>query len=321
MLRQRGVASPSSSPERGGKSRNRHDAIKELSEGGALSAAAKLAGRLTRASGFVLFPYFFIQWISSSGSGSESGSGSSNASSGSSFAAHESLLLAPLFVSTLAANMAKAIVGGVGNMKELPARAHWLKKMYMSGMMAIAIPLTLRVFSFSDLVEREHESSGGAFSFSAEFVVMCGLVSAVKLTRAFLLPPTPTDRATLGPFRCFPENLLLGFAVYVSSLISACACVPIADELFWRVYVPEMGPMGSADASTWTRMLLSSVLYACAFDGTITDRFFEAVFAFFLHAVLHRYTVVGSMIAHGVANLALGVAVIALSRWDLWRAA
>ena len=84
----------------------KREALDELVEDGVVSVLAKLVGRVARASGVLLFPIYFTRWFASERAANT-------------FAEHESLLLAPLFLTTVAGNAAKAFVTDVRDIKKL----------------------------------------------------------------------------------------------------------------------------------------------------------------------------------------------------------
>ncbi len=134
------------------------------------------------------------------------------------------------------------------------------------------------------------------------------------------------DRANWGareggfrPFEFVSDSFLV-WAVVALRLAGAVLVVPVMEELFWRGWlqrwlVSEDFTKVEIGTFTWTSFIIVSVAFAFVHPQ---------VFVAFLAGVILGWWVVRTkslwdvVLAHAVANLALGIFVLLSGRWYLW---
>jgi len=116
------------------------------------------------------------------------------------------------------------------------------------------------------------------------------------------------------------DNDLLRSTAVFFRLLGSVLVVPVMEELFFRSWMarwiinPDFSRV-KLGAFTWISVIVTTALFSISHFHWLPAIFAGLVFHGY---VLWKKRLGDAIVAHGVANLALGVYVLAFRRWDFW---
>ncbi|MEZ6060910.1 MAG: CAAX prenyl protease-related protein [Planctomycetaceae bacterium] len=159
---------------------------------------------------------------------------------------------------------------------------------------------------------------------------------AIWIAPGFLFDRLGTPSALLGhlgfvsrtaeypPYLADPGQVSLYWLTLGLRLVRLVIAVPLAEEIFWRGFL--MRYLAKPDGDYWTvpfgtfhRQSLLIVTAAFVLIHARVDWFPAAVFGLLMYAVaVHTKSLAACVIMHAIANLLLGIYVLATRQWGYW---
>ena len=154
------------------------------------------------------------------------------------------------------------------------------------------------------------------FNFSFIPVIVGIIVFAIWVLPEGLYPKL--SHSSFNPYK-FESKELAYFLIFFR-LAGTSLVVPIFEELFWRSFLiryiinPDFKsvPLGKF---TWSSFIITTLLFASEHNEWLVGIIAGAVYNSLLY---YRKDLFSCIIAHGVANLILGIYVLSTQSWQFW---